>query len=90
MGYTAIKMRIMPAAPDIDLELIKKQISALLEENKVQHSSFVEENIAFGLKAIILTFEWPEEKELEPFEEKVRGFELISSAEIIDMRRAIG
>ncbi len=72
MGFTAIKMRIMPAVPDIDLEVIKKQVGNLLKKHQVKHSNFTEENIEFGLKAIILTFEWPEEKELEPFEEEIR------------------
>ena len=90
MGFTIVKIKVMPALPDIDLELIKKHINSLLKKHQVEHSNFAEENIAFGLKAIILTFEWPEEKELEPFEEAIRKSELISSAEVIDMRRALG
>ncbi len=90
MGFTAVKMRIMPTLPDIDLEIIKKQIGNLIKKNSVKYFSFTEESVAFGLKAIIMTFEWPEEKELEPFEEEIRKIELISSAEIVDMRRAIG
>lgn len=90
MSFTAIKMRILPALADIDIELIKGQVGALVEKHHVKHFNFSEENIAFGLKAVILTFEWPENKELEPFEEEVRAIDIISSADIIDMRRTIG
>ena len=90
MGFTIVKIRIMPASPEVDIEVLKSHAVNLLEKNQVKHSNFVVENVAFGLKALVLTFEWPEEKELNSFEEELRNSELISSAEVIDMRRAFG
>jgi translation elongation factor EF-1beta len=46
--------------------------------------------IAFGLKALIVLFGWPEEKEFEEFENSLMKIKGISSIKVIDMRRAIG
>ena len=44
-------------------------------------------NLAFGLKALIAFFEWPEEKPLEELEEKIKALENVSSIQVIDMRK---
>ena len=51
--------------------------------------SFVEEPIAFGLKALIASFGIDESQEMEPIEEGFRNIEEVASSELIDMRRAI-
>ncbi|MEM4270812.1 MAG: hypothetical protein QXO70_01810, partial [Candidatus Pacearchaeota archaeon] len=49
-----------------------------------------EQDIAFGLKAIIVTIAWPEEKNTDIAENKLKEITGVSSTEIIDYRRAIG
>ncbi len=51
---------------------------------------FEEEPIAFGLKAVIALFAWPEESELEALESSLNEIEDVSSIQVIDMRRAFG
>lgn len=90
MGVVAIKMKIMPASPETDMKKLEEKIKEELEKEDVKNPSFEIEPIAFGLKALIVLFGWPEEKELEKMEEKLRKVENVNSAEIIDMRRAVG
>jgi len=90
MGTAAVKMKFMPSSPDVDLEEMKTNITKILENEEISHSSFEEEPIAFGLKAIIATFGWPEEKELETLEKKFSEIENVNSVQLIDIRRAIG
>ena len=55
-----------------------------------KNCNFEEEPIAFGLKAIIALFAWPEEKELESLENELKDIEGVNSIQVIDIRRAFG
>ena len=70
MGTVAVKFKLMPSSPNVDFKEIKNNVWKILEEEDVKYHSFEEELIAFGLKALIVIFGWPEEKELEKLEEK--------------------
>lgn len=88
MAMVAIKLKIMPSSPEADLNEIQNLVKAKLEKEKALNISFEQENIAFGLKAIIATFAWPEEQDTSILESL--NIENISSSQIIDYRRAIG
>ena len=90
MGSMNIKIKLMPSSPETNLEEIKKHAKIIIEENKGLNVSFEEEPIAFGLKAIIVSFIWSEEKDLEPLEKNLEKMENVVSEKIIDMRRSIG
>ena len=90
MGTIAVKIKIMPVSPDTDLNKIQEEIGKILEQNKVKNTQFEERPIAFGLKAIIFLFGWPEEKPLEELEENFKKVENVNSVEVVDIRRAIG
>lgn len=91
MGTTLIKIKIMPTSPEINLEEIKSRAKQVIEKNKGKRISFAEEPIAFGLKAIIISFEQDEaEGELDPIENSLNKIKNVSSVQIIDMRRAFG
>lgn len=90
MGIAAVKIKIMPTSPDADLEKIKEDANALIEDMGGKNCKFEEEPIAFGLKAIIAFFAWPEEKELEELENLLKEIEEVNSIQVIDMRRALG
>ena len=89
MGTAGIKIKIMPTSPEVNLEEIKNNAKALIEEKGGKNCRFEEEPIAFGLKAIMVYFDWPEEKELEELENKLKEIKNINSAEIVDMRRLL-
>ena len=90
MGVAAVKIKFMPSSPEADLSEIEVNIRKILERNSVKNPQFDIEPIAFGLKAIIVMFGWPEEKELETLEEELKEIDGIGSVEVVDMRRAIG
>lgn len=90
MAVAAIILKVMPESPEVDLEKIKTEIQTCLEAEGAMNFSFEEKPIAFGLKAVMAKFAWPEEKETSLVEEKVAAIENVSSATIEDYRRAFG
>ena len=89
MGVAALKIKFMPESPDTDLEKLKAEIKiSLKKQGAIRIESIEEEDIAFGLTALIITIAWPEDFETEKIENlKIKG---ISSVQIIDYRRAFG
>jgi len=90
MGIAGVKIRIMPTSPEVDLEKLKKTAKIIVERMGGKNCNFEEEPIAFGLRAIIAFFAWPEELELESLERFLNKIEEVSSVQTIDMRRAFG
>ena len=91
MGITLIKIKIMPSSPEVNLKKIEEKAKIIIEKNKGTRINFVEEPIAFGLKAIIANFEQDEKDgELEPIEKDLRKIKEVNSVEVIDIRRAFG
>lgn len=90
MAIVAIKLKIMPESVDINLKEIEKKVHEKLVSFGAKNISFSEENVAFGLKALISTFAWPEERETGVLESDLAAIEGISSSQIVDYRRAFG
>ena len=90
MAVAAIKIKLMPESLDVNLEEIKKKAEEKILKLKGMNISFTEENIAFGLKALIAMFAWPEEQETGILESELAGIDGVSSAQITDYRRAFG
>lgn len=90
MAMVAVKIRIMPFSPTVNTKKIGEKAKELIESSLGKNCSISEEDIAFGLKAIIAFFAWPEDEEIESLEEKLRKIKDISSVQVIDMRRAVG
>ncbi|MBT96645.1 MAG: elongation factor 1-beta [Candidatus Pacearchaeota archaeon] len=90
MGIAAVKMNLMPSSPEVDLNKIKEESKELVEKFGGKNCKFEEEPIAFGLKAIIILFAWPEKQELDSLEEELKKIENINSVQLIDIRRSFG
>jgi elongation factor 1-beta len=90
MTTVAVKIKIMPEAPDSNLEEIQNQAKETLEKSRAQNISFTQEEIAFGLKAILAKFAWPEAQETEIIETEIAKIPHVSSVQITDYRRAFG
>jgi len=90
MGTVAVKIKLMPTSPDENLDEIKEKAKTIIEENKGEGCKFEEEPIAFGLKAVIIFFRFPENEELEIIEEGLEKIENINSVQVLDVRRAFG
>ena len=69
------------------IEEIKNKARKIIEEKGGKNREYEEEPIAFGLKAVIAFFEWPEEKGLEEVEDAFQKIENVNSVQIIDMRK---
>jgi len=91
MGTVLIKIKIMPTSPDVDLEGIKTKAKEVVEGKEGKNPQFEEEPVAFGLKAVIVTFALDEDSgDVEGVNEELGKVENVNSAQIIDMRRAFG
>ena len=80
----------MPDSPNADLEHIKESAKKTLEKEGALNISFEEKPIAFGLKAIMIKFAWPEEKDTSIIENSLAKIQHASSVNIEDYRRAFG
>ena len=89
MTDAAVKIKIMPESLDTNLKEIEKVVKSKLEKEGAIINKTEEQDIAFGLKALIITFGWPEKKDTSIIEDKakVKG---VNSVQIIDYRRAFG
>jgi len=90
MGIALVTIKIMPKSPDVDLEAIQEKAKQIVEEKRGEKPTTKTEPIAFGLNAVILNFSLDESKEIDPIQESLKGIREISSAEVIDFRRAFG
>lgn len=80
----------MPESPETDLEAIKQEAQTFLKSEGAKHISFEEVPIAFGLKALMVKTDFPEEKGTDIVEEKLASIKGVSSVKIEDYRRAFG
>ncbi len=90
MGTALIKIKIMPESPDSNLEDIENNAKTIISKESGEKTTIEREPIAFGLNAIILTFSRDETLNSDEMLEKLQKVENVSSAEIIDFRRAFG
>ena len=90
MGIMVVKIKIMPKSVETDLAKVEEEVKKIMERASVKNPRFEVQPIAFGLKALIALFGWPEEKEFEGLENSLMKIKGVNSIEVIDMRRAIG
>lgn len=89
MGYAGVTIRTMPESPTVNLEDIKKEINKLVEKEEGKILDQKEELVAFGLKAIVTTFQWDEKKDSDKFNDQVSKIENVNSSQVIDVRRMV-
>lgn len=90
MGFTAVQMKLMPDSPSANLKEIEKKAEETINSMHKTKVKIEEEPIAFGLKAMILSFAWNDEIETEKLEAELAKIEHVSSVEILDIRKAFG
>lgn len=91
MAKVIITLKIMPNSPDANLDIIKKNSEKIISLYKGKIINVEIEPIAFGLKAVKIIFNYPEEKgDTEALENKIKKVKSVSSVEIIDVGRALG
>ena len=92
MAMAVVTMKIMPDSPDVNMETLevaaKEKIAAFAGEGDTRTEI---EPIAFGLKALKITFVMDEALgSPDALEEPITSIEGINSFEIVDVRRAVG
>ncbi len=90
MGFTAVQMKLMPDSPGADLTAIEKKAEEIIVSMHKTLVKVEEQPIAFGLKAIILSFAWNDEIDTEKLEAELQKIEHVSSVETLDVRKAFG
>lgn len=91
MAQVIVNLKIMPKGTDVDLDKIKEQASHLIKEfgGEVGKADIVP--VAFGLNSLQLLFVMKEELgSTEQLEKDIATIKDVSSAEVVDVRRAIG
>jgi elongation factor 1-beta len=89
-GIAAVIVKIMPSSPETNLEEIKTNASKIMESEGAQNISFEIQEVAFGLKTIMMKMAWPEEKSTDIIENQLSEIENVSSVKLEDYRRAFG
>ena len=90
MGFVAVQMKLMPDSPSANLKEIEKHAERIITSMHKTLINVVEEEIAFGLKAMMFSFAWNDEIEIERLESELAKIEHVSSVEILDVRKAFG
>jgi translation elongation factor aEF-1 beta len=91
MSTAGVQFKIMPEGIDTDLEKLAEKIKSNIESfDSGVFNGAKEEPIAFGLKALIVTFALSEAIEVDEVENSLKEIDGVSSVELIDYRRVIG
>lgn len=92
MANAVVTVKIMPASPEVDLEKVKeKALAEITAFNEGKETKTSIEDVAFGLKALNIIFVMDEAKgSPDPVAEKIATYEEVNSAEVTDVRRAVG
>ena len=92
MAQVIVTLKVMPTSPEVNLERLKVSITEIVESFVGKTDiRVVEEPIAFGLTALMVTFIADEQKgSTDPLEQKIAEIEDVNSVEATDVRRAVG
>ena len=90
MSIAALKLKIMPKSVETNLEKLKSEIEKTVKKFDAKTHSIEKQEVAFGLKALIITLAWPEEKSTEEAVKEILHIQDVSSVDVIDYRRAFG
>jgi len=87
---TIIKLKIFPSSAETEIEKVEEKIREKLKQlESINIHSFEKEDIAFGLKVLVLTVLIPDEFSPSTLEEKIKEIEEVSNIEVVDCRRAL-
>ena len=91
MATVLATFRIMPESVDVGLDEIELRAREAILEFGGEVGNTEKEPIAFGLVSLKIVVVLDENKSnLDPLEEKLRAIHGVASAEVVDVRRAIG
>lgn len=86
-GLNGIKIKIMPDSPNVDLKKIENEAKKIVESLGGFNKEYSVEPIAFGLKALVVFFQFPEDSNAEKVEDIFKKIKNVQSVQLIDMRK---
>lgn len=91
MAVVYITLKIMPEGVETNLEQLAEKAKLMISEAEGNVMGSKEEPVAFGLKAVIITFSRDEEKgSSDELEEAIEKLDEVASVTVSDVRRGIG
>jgi translation elongation factor aEF-1 beta len=86
-GINGAKYKLMPESPNENLKEIEEDARKIVEDFGGKNKEYVIEEIAFGLKAVIVFFFYSDDKNIDVMEERLSKIKGVASAQLIDMRK---
>ncbi len=77
----------MPESREVDLKEIEEAAKKIVEGFGGNNKEYSIEDIAFGLKAVIVFFFYTDDKNIDVMEEMLSKIPNVASAQLIDMRK---
>ena len=91
MADVIITLRIMPSSPEVDLKKIEDDVTKMIKEFGGEVGKVDIQPVAFGLNSLDLVFVMDENiGSTETLENQINEIEDVASAEVTDVRRAVG
>jgi len=90
MAQVVVTFKLMMASPDVDIEAVKVKAKELLASLHADVGKEEIEPVAFGIKALNLIVVADEALGTDEMETKLNELEGVSSAKVVDYRRALG
>lgn len=90
MAKVIITIKAMPKNPETNIKELSKEIKNRIVSYGGMTNREVVEAVAFGLKAIKITFVLDESKGMEELERRFKEIKEASSIEVINISRALG
>lgn len=86
-GINGVKYKLMPESPSVNLKAIEESAKKIVDDFGGKNKEYSIEDIAFGLKAVIVFFFYSDDKNIDSMEEKLAKIENVASVQLIDMRK---
>ncbi len=87
VGINGVKYKLMPESPSVDLIKIQESAKKIVEEFGGENKEYSIEDIAFGLKAVIVFFFYSDDKNIDSMEEMLSKISDVASVQLVDMRK---
>ena len=91
MADLILTIKVMPKSPDVDLTAVEESAKEIISQFEGRGTKAEIEPVAFGLKALNLTFAYDESKgSTDALEQKLTEIDGVNSAEVTKIDRALG
>ncbi len=92
MANVVVTLKVMPESPSVNLVELFSNIEPIMKDFSGEEQFRKEEEpVAFGLKALKITFVMDENKgSTEEMEKKIEALDEVNSVDVVDVRRAVG